>query len=156
MIKYLKKYDFQEKKENKYPTKAIQHLVKVLLDPTLRDHHHIVLQGMSYIVKHLGPDCVEFLPVIVPPLMILIRTNDLDLILDLYQCLNAIIVSVPRDVNKYADIIFETINEVMFVQAVQVLELIKLLNIHCKDTLVTDMYLLLPKVLQLVEYKRQH
>ena len=43
MIKYLKKYDFQETKENKYPTKAIQHLIKVLLDPTLRDHHHIVL-----------------------------------------------------------------------------------------------------------------
>lgn len=154
MIKYLKKYDFQEKKENKYPTKAIQHLVKVLLDPTLRDHHHIVLQGMSYIVKHLGADCVEFLPVIVPPLMILIRTNDVDLIIDLYQCLNAIIVSVPRDINKYADIIFETINEVMFTQALQVLELIKLLNINCKDTLITDMYQLLPRVLQLIEYKR--
>jgi hypothetical protein len=84
MIKYLKKYDFQEKKENKYPTKAIQHLVKVLLDPTLRDHHEIVLQGMSYIVKHLGPDCVEFLPVIIPPLVILIKTNDFDLIIHLY------------------------------------------------------------------------
>lgn len=85
-----------------------------MLDPTLRDHHHIVLQGLSYIVKNLGPDCVEFLPVIVPPLMILIRTNDADLIIDLYQCLNAIIVSVPRDLIKYAEIIFETINEVMF------------------------------------------
>lgn len=154
MIKYLKKYDFQEKKDNKYPTKAIQHLVKVLLDPTLRDHHHIVLQGMSYIVKHLGPDCVEFLPVIIPPLMILIKTNDADLILDLYQCVNSIIISVPRDVNKFADIVFETINEVMFTQALPVLELIKLLNVNCKDSLVTDMYLLLPKVLQLIEYKR--
>ena len=154
MIKYLKKYDFQEKKENKYPTKAIQHLVKVLLDNTLRDHHHIVLQGMSYIVKHLGPDCVEFLPVIVPPLMILIKTNDIDLIIDLYQCVNAIIMSVPREINKFSDIIFETINEVMFIQSMQVLELIKLLNVNCKDSLVTDMYLLLPKVLQLIEYKR--
>ena len=54
MIKYLKKYDFQETKENKYPTKAIQHLVKVLLDLTLRDHHHIVLQGIKYIVYNLG------------------------------------------------------------------------------------------------------
>jgi len=59
-------------------------LVKVLLDPTLRDHHHIVLQSISYIVKNLGADCVEFLPVIVPPLMILIRTNDDILMLDLY------------------------------------------------------------------------
>lgn len=42
----------------------------------------------------------------------------------------------------------------MFAQALQVLELIKLLNVNCKDFLVTDMYLLLPKVLQLIEYKR--
>lgn len=72
---------------------------------------------MSYIVKHLGADCVEFLPVIIPPLMILIKTNDADLIIDLYQCVNAIIVSVPRDISKFSDIIFETINEVMFTQA---------------------------------------
>jgi hypothetical protein len=69
---------------------------------------------MSYIVKHLVSDCVEFLPVIIPPLMILIKTNDADLILDLYQCVNAIIVNVPKDINKFSDIIFETINEVMF------------------------------------------
>lgn len=157
MIKYLRKYDFQEKKENKYPTKAIMHLVKVLLDQTLRDHHHIVLQSLSYIVKNLGADCVEFLPVIVPPIMILIRSNDLDLIQDLYSCLYAIVVAVPRDVVKYADLIFETINEVMFSQqqAVPVLDLVRLLNVNCKDSLVTDMYLLLPRVLQLIEFKRQ-
>lgn len=154
MIKYLKKYEFQEKKDNKYPTKAIQHLVKVLLDPTLRDHHHIVLQGMSYIVKHLSADCVEFLPVIIPPLMILIKTNDADLILDLYQCVNSIISSVPRDIARFADILFETVHEVLFTQSLQVLELIKLLNVNCRENLVTDMYLLLPKVLQLIECKR--
>lgn len=53
MIKYLKKYDFQETKENKYATKAIQHLVKVLLDVTLRDHHRIVLSSIKYIVYTL-------------------------------------------------------------------------------------------------------
>jgi serine/threonine-protein kinase mTOR len=131
-------------------------LVKVLLDQTLRDHHHIVLQGMSYIVKHLAQDCVEFLPVIIPPLMILIKSNDQDLIFDLYQCLYAIIASVPASINKFSDIIFETINEVIVTQSIQVLELIKLLNINCKEMLTTDMFLLLPKVLQLVEYKRAH
>jgi len=127
-----------------------------LLDQTLRDHHHIVLQSLSYIVKNLGADCIEFLPVIVPPLMILIRTNDEVLMQDLYQCLNAIIVSVPRDLTKYADLIFDSINNVMFTQSFQVIDLIKLLNVNCKDVLVTDMYLLLPKLLQLIEFKRQH
>jgi len=111
---------------------------------------------MSYIVKHLAQDCVEFLPVIIPPLMILIKSNDQDLIFDLYQCLYAIIASVPASINKFSDIIFETINEVIVTQSIQVLELIKLLNINCKEMLTTDMFLLLPKVLQLVEYKRAH
>jgi len=65
-------------------------------------------------------------------------------------------VSVPRDLTKYADLIFDTINNVMFTQSFQVIDLIKLLNVNCKDVLVTDMYLLLPKVLQLIEFKRQH
>ena len=43
MNKYLKQYDFQETKEIKYPTKAIEQMIRVLLDGTLRDHHHIVL-----------------------------------------------------------------------------------------------------------------
>lgn len=70
---------------------------------------------MSYIVKHLAQDCVEFLPVIIPPLMILIKSNDQDLIFDLYTCLYAIIECVPTSMNKFSDIIFDTVNEVMVI-----------------------------------------
>ena len=69
---YMKQYGFQENKENKYSAKAIEHLIKVLIDPTLRDHHHIVLQGIKYIVFNLGPDSIMFLPLIIPPILILI------------------------------------------------------------------------------------
>lgn len=72
MAKYLKQYGFVETKENKYSTKAIEQLISVLLDPTLRDHHHIVLQGIKYIVHNLGQDSIVFLPLIIPPIMIMI------------------------------------------------------------------------------------
>lgn len=92
----------------------------------------------------------------IPPLMILIKANDPDLIIPLYECLYAIVASVPNNINKFSDIIFETINEVILTQSISVLELIKLLNSNCKDLLTTDMFLLLPKVLQLIEFKRTH
>ena len=88
-----------------------------------------------------------FLPLIIPPLMMLIKTNDADLIESLYQCINAIIGTVPKAIDKFSDIIFETINEVLQIQSLQVLELVRLLNVNCKDLLITDMYLLLPKIL---------
>ena len=43
----------------------------------------------------------------------LIKTNDADLIESLYQCINAIISTVPKSIDKFSDIIFETINEVI-------------------------------------------
>lgn len=92
-----------------------------------------------------------FLPHIIPPLMILIRTNDAFLLDNLYQCVNAIIGTVPKAIDKFSDIIFETINEVMPIQSLQVLELIRLLNVNCRDQLTTEMYLLLPRILQLID-----
>lgn len=63
-------------KEYQYPTIAIKQLIKVLVDPTLRDHHNIVLSGIKYIVFNLGQDSVEFLNIIIPPLLQLIKSND--------------------------------------------------------------------------------
>lgn len=45
--------------------------------------------------------------------MMLIKTNDPDLIESLYQCINAIIGTVPKAIDKFSDIIFDTINEVL-------------------------------------------
>jgi hypothetical protein len=83
--------------------------------------------------------------------MILIKSNGTDLINDLYQCVYAIIGSVPKDINKFSDILFETIHEVINTQSIHILGLINLLNISCKELLTTDMFLLLPKVLTLIE-----
>lgn len=65
--------------------------------------------------------------------MILIKTNDPVLNESLYQCVNAIIGTVPKAIDKFSDIIFDTINEVLLIQALLVLELIRLLNVNCKD-----------------------
>ena len=38
-------------KENKYPAMAIHCMLKVLVDPNLRDHHRVCLDGIRYIVR---------------------------------------------------------------------------------------------------------
>lgn len=45
--------------------------------------------------------------------MMLIKTNDSVLNESLHQCINAIIGTVPKAIDKFADLIFETINEVL-------------------------------------------
>ena len=54
-----------------------------------------------------------FLPLIIPPIMILIQSYDHVLNESLYQCINAIIGTVPKAIEKFSDIIFDTINDIL-------------------------------------------
>lgn len=38
-------------KENKYSAMAIYQLMKVLMDPNMRDHHQVTLNGLHYILR---------------------------------------------------------------------------------------------------------
>lgn len=39
-------------KDKKYPAMAIHHMLKVLVERNLRDHHKVCLSGIIYIVKN--------------------------------------------------------------------------------------------------------
>jgi serine/threonine-protein kinase mTOR len=62
-------------KEDKYPSMAIQALLKVLVDPNLHDHHKVCLDGIKYIVRN-QPDCMPFMPMLIPPLLHLMKQNE--------------------------------------------------------------------------------
>lgn len=62
-------------KENKYPAMAIYQLMKVLVDPNMRDHHQVTLCGLIYLLKS-QPDSMPFMPMLIPPLMDLVKQND--------------------------------------------------------------------------------
>jgi hypothetical protein len=52
-IKLLAHYDeLNLSKEHKYPAMAIHHMLKVLINPNLRDHHKVCLDSIRYIVKN--------------------------------------------------------------------------------------------------------
>jgi hypothetical protein len=59
-------------KDNKYPAMAIHHMLKVLVDSNLRDHHKVCLDSMQYIIKN-QPDAMPFMPMLIPVLMAMLK-----------------------------------------------------------------------------------
>lgn len=55
--------------DNVYDMTAITVLMRVLVDPTLSDHHDLVMTSLEYIFKKLGSVCAPFVPLIVPSLL---------------------------------------------------------------------------------------
>jgi len=75
-------------KENRYPAMAINMMLKILLNANLRDHHLIVLSNIKYIIGKLVKDIKPFLPLLVPPIIALIKQNDQTLGKSLFECIN--------------------------------------------------------------------
>ena len=59
-------------KENRYPAMAIHHMLKVLVDSNLRDHHKVCLDSIRYIIKN-QPDAMPFMPMLIPVLMAMLK-----------------------------------------------------------------------------------
>ena len=54
---------------------AIHHMLKVLVDSNLRDHHKVCLDSIRYIIKN-QPDAMPFMPMLIPVLMAMLKQND--------------------------------------------------------------------------------
>ena len=68
----LKKYDIAKPeitKENKFSMISIEHLVKILNDQTLVDHHEYILKGFQFIVNRIGKDSIQFFPLIITSIL---------------------------------------------------------------------------------------
>ena len=68
----LKRYNIKKPditKENKFSMIAVEHLIKILNDQTLIDHHNTILRAIKYIVTHIGKDSIQFLPMIIPSIL---------------------------------------------------------------------------------------
>lgn len=59
-----------------YPAVAIVTLMRILRDPSLSNHHTMVVQAVTFIFKSLGLKCVQFLPQVMPTFLNVIRVCD--------------------------------------------------------------------------------
>jgi hypothetical protein len=100
-------------KENKYPAMAINMMLKVLLNPNLRDHHLIVISNIKYIIGKLAKDILPFLPLMIPPLIALIKQNDSTLSKGLFECINSCMQAVPESLADFSNQIFDMVHHMM-------------------------------------------
>ena len=138
--------------ETYYPTVAIKALMRVLLIPNLKDHHEIVLQASKFILKSLTTDCVPFLPIIIPPLLNLIKTEDPTMTPALFDFLSEIVSNVGESIEEFSPAIFEVIYQFLDDRnpLIKVLELIEMLSRCARNVFKNELSIILPKLLVIV------
>ncbi|XP_065891468.1 serine/threonine-protein kinase mTOR-like isoform X2 [Dysidea avara] len=97
--------------EEYYPSAAIASLMKILKDPSLSQHHTMVIQALTFIFKSLGIKSVPFLPQIMPAFLSTIRTCDPNFREFLFKQLGNIISIIKQHARKYMPDILNTVRE---------------------------------------------
>lgn len=122
----------------------------------MRDHHLVTLNGLNYILR-CQKDCMPYMQMIIPPLMDLIKQNDVNRTQDLFGIMSLIVKEIPEAVLKFADNIFEMIHSMIHQQPKSVLKLLQEINNpELRPKLFSHMYLVLPEVLRLIEHSRKN
>lgn len=62
--------------EEIYPAIAIATLMRIIRDPTLSQHHTMVVQAITFIFKSLGIKCVPYIQQVIPAYLTVLKTAD--------------------------------------------------------------------------------
>ncbi|CAG5108662.1 Similar to Mtor: Serine/threonine-protein kinase mTOR (Rattus norvegicus), partial [Cotesia congregata] len=97
--------------EEFYPAIAIATLMRIIRDPTLAQHHTMVVQAVTFIFKSLGIKCVPYISQVVPSFLNVVRTADVNFREYLFQQLSVLIAIVKQHIRNYLDDTFNLIKE---------------------------------------------
>nr|QXN57741.1 serine/threonine-protein kinase [Bemisia tabaci] len=100
-----------------YPAIAIATLMRIIRDPTLAQHHTMVVQAVTFIFKSLGIKCVPYIAQVMPSFLNVIRTADINFREFLFQQLGQLIMIVKQHIRNYLDDIFALIKELWVVNS---------------------------------------
>ena len=145
--------------ETYYPTVAIKALMRVLLIPTLKDQHQIVLHASKFILKSLTTDTLPYMPIIIPPLLNLIKTGDGSMLTSLFEYLSELVKCVGESIEEFCPMIFEVIYQFLDDKKslTNVLELIETLSRCARKVFKNELSIILPKLLTIVhEYRTRN
>ncbi|XP_041377661.1 serine/threonine-protein kinase mTOR-like isoform X2 [Gigantopelta aegis] len=97
--------------EEFYPAIAIATLMKIIRDPSLSQHHTMVVQAITFIFKSLGIKCVPYIQQVIPAYLTVIRSADPNFREFLFQQLGVIIAIVKQHIKNYLEDIFILVKE---------------------------------------------
>ncbi|CAG7725809.1 unnamed protein product [Allacma fusca] len=94
-----------------YPAIAIATLMRIIRDNTLAQHHTSVVQAVTFVFKSLNISCVTYIPQVIPSLIQVIRTTEMQYKDFLFQQLGMLIAIVKQHIRNYLDDIFSLIKD---------------------------------------------
>nr|CAH7722994.1 unnamed protein product [Callosobruchus chinensis] len=97
--------------EEYYLAMAIATLMKIIGDPTLSQHHTMVVQAVTFTFQSLGIKCVSYIPQVLPSLLNVVRTADVNFREFLFQQLAHLISIVKQHIRNYLDDICDLVKE---------------------------------------------
>ncbi|KRT85885.1 HEAT domain-containing protein [Oryctes borbonicus] len=97
--------------EEYYLAMSIATLMKIIKDPTLSQHHTMVVHAVTFIFKSLGIKCVTYISQVLPCLLNVVRTADVSFREYLFQQLAQLISIVKQHIRNYLDDICNLIKE---------------------------------------------
>lgn len=97
--------------EEYYLAIAIATLMRIIKDPTLAQHHTMVVQAVTFIFKSLGIKCVPYISQVLPSLLHVVRTADVNFREFLFQQLAQLVSIVKQHIRNYLDAICLLIKE---------------------------------------------
>ncbi|OXU22583.1 hypothetical protein TSAR_001785 [Trichomalopsis sarcophagae] len=97
--------------EEYYPAVAIATLMRIIREPTLAQHHTMVVQAVTFIFKSLGIKCVPYISQVMPSFLNVLRTADVGFREYLFQQLAILIAIVKHHIRNYLDDIFALVQE---------------------------------------------
>ncbi|KAJ8979409.1 hypothetical protein NQ317_015841 [Molorchus minor] len=97
--------------EEYYLAMAIATLMKIIKDSTLSQHHTMVVQAITFTFQSLGIKCVPYISQVLPSLLNVVRTADVNFREFLFQQLGHLIAIVKQHIRNYLDDICKLIKE---------------------------------------------
>ncbi|BFZ23557.1 hypothetical protein BsWGS_26596 [Bradybaena similaris] len=97
--------------EEFYPAIAIHLLMRIIRDPSLSQHHNMVVQAITIIFKSMNIKCVPYIQTVIPAYLTVFRTAETGFREFLFQQLGVIIAIVKQHIKNYLGDIFTLIKE---------------------------------------------
>jgi len=135
-----------------YPTVAINVLMQVLHDGSMKSHHLMVIRSLMFIFQALGIKCVQYLPKVMTVLFHVAKNCDESLRQFIFQQFTLLVSITKQHLGKYLDDILSLVQEYWGSDMLMkpILQLLEQLSHNFHDEFRTYLPQLLPRIVAIL------
>lgn len=136
-----------------YPTVVINALLQILKDPSLSQHHALVIEAIMNIFRTLGLECVSFLDRIIPAFLGVIRSSPASRLESYFSQLGILVTIVRQHIRNFLPDIVTVLQEYWDIQSLQanILQLVEAISRSLEGEFKIYLVGLLPLMLGVLE-----